>query len=126
MTGCCHRSLRNSTCLGWLKREAEEGRLLAQGALFALAGEGGIAEFGGIEGGARLDHGVQAARQLVGGGDDGTGRPEFGAHATEPVAPRSIAYAGPKQGGCTHEKTADRQDVSPEGMAVPDRIIRNR
>jgi len=42
--------LRNSACISWLERDAEEGGLLAQGALLALAGEGRITELGGIEG----------------------------------------------------------------------------
>ena len=63
--------LRNSTCLGWLEQESEEGRLLAQRTLLALANEGGIAEFAGIEGGAGLDHGVEDTRQFVGRAERG-------------------------------------------------------
>jgi hypothetical protein len=38
------RLLRISARIGWLEGEAEERGLLAQGALLALAGEGGVAE----------------------------------------------------------------------------------
>ena len=78
--------LRNSFCNGWLERETEEGSLLAQGALLALASEDRIAELGGIESGAGLNHGVEDSRQLVGQGRDGSGRAEFGAHASEEIA----------------------------------------
>jgi hypothetical protein len=85
------RLFAHSACIGWLERVAEEGGLLAERALFALAGEGRIAELGGIEGGARLDHGVEDTRQFVGGGGDGPGRTEFRAHAPEEVAQRRFA-----------------------------------
>ena len=90
----------NCACCGWLEGEAELGRLLAQGALLALAGEGGVAEFGGIEGGARLDHGVEDPRQYVGGGSDGTDRTEFRAPAPEPVAQRCLRLRTLRPPGC--------------------------
>jgi hypothetical protein len=69
-----------------LEGEAEEGGLLAERALLALADEGGIAKFGRVESRAGLDHGVEDSRQLVGQGRDGAGRAEFGAHPAEEVA----------------------------------------
>ena len=41
--------LKNSAGGGWLGGEAEEGGWLAQGAFFALADQGWITEFDGIE-----------------------------------------------------------------------------
>ena len=65
---------RNSHCIGWLKGEAEEGRVFAERTLFVLAGERRIAELARIECRAGLDHGGEDARQLVGQSRDGSGR----------------------------------------------------
>jgi hypothetical protein len=78
--------LRKSACIGWLEREAKEGRLLAKRTLLALVNESGITEFTGIEGRTRPDYGGEDVRQFVGQGPDGAGRAEFGTHTAEEVA----------------------------------------
>ncbi len=99
--------------------------LPAQKAFFSCAALFGIAEAGGLEGGAVFDHGIEDAGQLVGGGGDGRFGSELGADAAEPVAQCGLGsmkrLGRHAQGG--GESVADLAGVGGEGAPSGDAVV---